>query len=62
MNAARPELDFKLEKRRFGLDIRRKFFTMVVLCHWDGLYRVVGSVLSLEMFKVALDRALSNLL
>lgn len=62
MNAARPEVGFKLEKRRFRLDIRRKFFTMMMLCPWDGLYRVVGGVPSLEMFKVASDRTLSNLI
>ncbi|KFM12389.1 hypothetical protein AS27_12261, partial [Aptenodytes forsteri] len=52
---------FKLEERRFRLDIRKKFFTMRVVRHWHRLPREVGDAPSLEAFKAKLDGALSNL-
>ncbi|KFR06322.1 hypothetical protein N306_04496, partial [Opisthocomus hoazin] len=52
---------FKLKEGRFRLDIRRKFFTMMVVRHWNRLPRVVVDVPSLEMFKARLDGALGNL-
>jgi len=51
---------FKLREVRFKVDIRQKFFTMVVK-HWNGMPREVVEVPSLETFKVRLDGALSNL-
>ncbi|KFQ90863.1 hypothetical protein Y956_05335, partial [Nipponia nippon] len=53
--------DFKLKKGRFRLDIRKKFFTMRVVKHWNRLPREVVDAPSLETFKVRLDGALSNL-
>ncbi|KFW68138.1 hypothetical protein AS28_03977, partial [Pygoscelis adeliae] len=44
------------------LDIRKKFFTLRVVKHWNRLPREVVDVLSLETFKVRLDGALSNLM
>ncbi|KFP18577.1 hypothetical protein Z169_12719, partial [Egretta garzetta] len=52
---------FKLKQGRFRLGIRKKFFTMRVVKHWNRLPREVVEAPSLEAFKARLDRALSNL-
>ncbi|KFV19453.1 hypothetical protein N340_14253, partial [Tauraco erythrolophus] len=52
---------FKLKERRFRLDIRKKFFTLRAVRHWNRLSREVVSVPSLEVFQARLDKALSNL-
>ncbi|KFV02201.1 hypothetical protein N340_13125, partial [Tauraco erythrolophus] len=53
---------FKLKEGRFKLDLRKKFFTMRVVKHWNRLLREAVAAPSLEMFKARLDKALSNLM
>ncbi|KFV17998.1 hypothetical protein N340_03287, partial [Tauraco erythrolophus] len=52
---------FKLEKGRFRLNIRKKFFTLRVVRYWNRLLREVVAAPSLEVFKAKLDEALGNL-
>ncbi|KFQ34944.1 hypothetical protein N332_02692, partial [Mesitornis unicolor] len=51
---------FKLERDRFRLDIRKKFYTVRVVRHWHRLPREAVDAPSLEVFKNRLDRALSS--
>jgi len=52
---------FEPKEGRFRLDIRKKFFTMKVVKHWNRLPRVAVSAPSLAVFKARLDGSLSNL-
>ncbi|KGL87889.1 hypothetical protein N301_15507, partial [Charadrius vociferus] len=52
---------YKLEEGRFRLNIRKKFFTLGVVRHWNRLPREVVEAPSLEVFKARLDVALGNL-
>ncbi|KGL96072.1 hypothetical protein N301_03025, partial [Charadrius vociferus] len=52
---------FKLVKGRFRLNIRKKFFTLRAVKHWNRLLREVVEASSLEVFKARLEVALGNL-
>ncbi|KFV70742.1 hypothetical protein N307_00185, partial [Dryobates pubescens] len=51
----------KREMGRFRLDIRKMFFTLKVVRHWNRLPKEVVEAPSLEVFKARLDVALGNL-
>ncbi|PKU46649.1 hypothetical protein llap_3037 [Limosa lapponica baueri] len=52
---------FKVRECRFRLDIRKKFFTVRVVRHWNRLPREIVDAPSLEVYKTRLDGTLSNL-
>jgi len=53
---------FKLKEGKFGLDVKKKFFMMRVVRHWNWLPRGVTDAPFLAVFKARLDRAWSNLI
>jgi len=53
---------FKLKEGRFIMDIRKQFFTVMLVRHWNRFPRDVVNALSLETFKVGLDKTLSYLI
>ncbi|KFV08405.1 hypothetical protein N340_08037, partial [Tauraco erythrolophus] len=53
---------FKLKEGRFRLDLRKKFFHLRVVRHWNRLPREVVDAPFLEVLKARLGEALSNLI
>jgi len=51
----------KLKEGRFRLDMRKKFFTIRVVKHWNRVPREAVAAPSVAVFKARLDGALSNL-
>ena len=51
---------FKLQEDRFRVDIRKKFFTVRVLRHWNMLPSEVVNTPSLEVFKARLNGVLAT--
>lgn len=52
---------YKLKEGRFRLDIRKTFFTMKVVRHWNRLLRKAVDALTLGVLRDRLDKALSDL-
>ena len=51
---------FKLKEGRFRIDIKKKFFTVSMVRHWNRLPREAVAAPSLAVFKTRLDGALST--
>jgi len=52
----------KLKHRKFRLNMRKNFFSLRVMEHWNTLPKETVESPSLEIFKTHLDKVLCNLL
>ena len=52
---------FKLKQGKFRLNIRKKFFTVRLIRHWNRLPREVVNASSLAVFKTRLNRDLGDM-
>lgn len=55
------DIGFQLKEGRFTLDIRKTYFTVKVVRHWNQLFREIVDVPSLKVFKARLYGAIGNL-
>jgi len=53
---------YKLKQRKFHLNMRKNFFPLRVMEHWNRLPREAVESPSLEIFKTPLDKVLCSLL
>ena len=53
---------FRFKEGRFMWDVKKKYFTVSVVKHWNRIPTVVVDVSSLDTFKARLDQALGNLI
>lgn len=51
----------KLHQGRFRLDIKKNFFTVRVIRHWNRLLREVVELPSLEVFKKLVNMSLEDI-
>jgi len=61
-NSRKRGNDFNPKEDRFRLDIRKKFFMIRMVRHWTVLPQDVLNTPPLQVFRVMLDWALSNLM
>jgi len=52
----------KMKHRKFDLNMRKNFFILRVMEHWNRLPREIVESPSLEIFKTRLDNVLCSLL
>jgi len=52
----------EVKHRKFRLNMRKNFFTLRVMEHWNRLPREVVESPSLDIFKIRLDAVLCSLL
>lgn len=61
VSGADPINGFKIKENRFVSDIRKEFFAMRMMRHWNWLPRNLVDAPFLEVLKIRLDGAFRNL-
>lgn len=52
---------YRLKEGKFKLDLRKKFFTMRAVRHWNRFSKEILDVATLAVFQARLDKTLSSL-